>query len=379
MRAIFRSPTKVCARAARVSTAASVGLALLLSAVAVRAETNRIVIRVNDRIATLHDYETARFQLIEALRRSDLPPEQVQERLADVGLEVMSDLLEEMLLLSRGDQIDAEPTREDLDAAVLQARDNAGIDNDEEFGRALAASGFTMESFREHLGKNLTMQGVMGREVRPRIRMSEEDLRRYYQANLEDYRVPPKVNVREFVVLDTATSLAEDRMAIADSIRERLAAGEDPDALVAEFTDKGLTTPWIDVGWVSPGDLDPALEAVIWDLEVGVASAGIPARGGVHVCQVLEREEATVRPFAEVAEEIEQLEANRRYGSEMGDYLAELERNSYVVIDPPPEAASFRSVIQRRREQGLEFDERESALAGAALPAPEPGDSGSRR
>ena len=379
MRAIFRSPTKVCARAARVSTAASVGLALLLSAVAVRAETNRIVIRVNDRIATLHDYETARFQLIEALRRSDLPPEQVQERLADVGLEVMSDLLEEMLLLSRGDQIDAEPTREDLDAAVLQARDNAGIDNDEEFGRALAASGFTMESFREHLGKNLTMQGVMGREVRPRIRMSEEDLRRYYQANLEDYRVPPKVNVREFVVLDTATSLAEDRMAIADSIRERLAAGEDPDALVAEFTDKGLTTPWIDVGWVSPGDLDPALEAVIWDLEVGVASAGIPARGGVHVCQVLEREEATVRPFAEVAEEIEQLEANRRYGSEMGDYLAELERNSYVVIDPPPEAASFRSVIQRRREQGLEFDERESALAGAALPAPEPGDSGNRR
>ena len=380
MRAIFRSTTKAFApkltRADRLRGA--IGLALIGCALFVcfrapaLAESNRVVIRVNDRIATLYDYEQARRQLIEALRRSNLPPERLQQRMADVGVEVMSDLLEEMLLLSRGDQMGAEPTREEVAEAVQRARDQAGVTTDDEFVQGLAASGFTVESFREHIAKNLTMSGVMGREVRPRIRLNEEDLRRYYQKNLEDFRLPVKLNVRETVVLDTATTNPEDRAAIAQDLRERLLAGEPADEVVAGYAEKGLTTEWIAIGWVGEGDLDPALEAAIWDLEIGEFSAAVPARGGLHLFEVLDRQEATIQEFAEVSEEIEQQETNRRFASEIGEYLAELERNAYVVLNPPPEAASFRSVLTQRREEGLEYDERQRALAGAGLQVVEP-------
>ncbi len=376
MRVIFRSTTKAFVpskpgtdRFRRALGLALIGCALIgcFTARSAPAETNRIVIRVNDRIATLYDYEKARRQLIEALRRSDLPPERLQQRLADVGVEVMSDLLEEMLLLSRGDQIDARPSPQDISEAVERAREQAGVRTDEEFSEGLAASGFTVESFQEHIKKNLMMSSVMGREVRPRIRLNEEDLRRFYQKNLEDYRLPVKLNVREIVVLDTATTNAEDRAAIAQDLSERLLAGESADEVVASSAEKGLTTEWIPIGWVGEGDLDPELESAIWDLEIGEFSAAVPARGGLHLFEVLDRQEATIQEFSVVAEEIEQQETNRRFANEIGDYLAELERNSHVVIEPPPEAASFRSVLERRREEGLEYDERQRALAGAGL------------
>ncbi len=306
------------------------------------------------------------------MRRSDLPPERLQRRLADVGVEVMSDIFEELLLLSRADQIDAEPKREEIQAAVERAKEGAGIQDDEEFVQALAASGFTLDTFYEHIKKNLTMNGVMGREIRPRIRLTEEDLRRYYQLHLEDYRVPTRLEVREVVILDSATTSAEGRASIAQDIRERLVAGEPPDEVVSSYVDKGLTTAWIDLGWVSAGDLDPALEEAIWDLEAGEFSAAVPARGGLHICQVLDRKEATIQEFSEVAEAIERQETDRRFQTEIGEYLAELERNSYVVIEPPPEAAAFRSVLERRREEGLELDERQAALAGAGLAVTQP-------
>ncbi len=355
----------LAAAASRLRKPVVLALAGCVAALPALAETNRIVIRVNDRIATLQDYEKSRRQLIEVLRRSDLPPERLQQRLADVGVEVMSDLFEELLLLSRADQIGAEPRREEVEAAVQRAKEAAGIEDHGQFVEALATSGFTIETFREHLEKNLTMQGVMGQEIRPRIRLNEEDLRRYYQLHLEDFRVPTRLQVRELVVLESATANEVDRASIAQDIRERLIAGEPPDDVVGSYVDKGLTTSWIDLGWVGPGDLDPAIEEAIWELDAGEISAAVPARGGLHVCQVLERREAAIREFPEVADQIREQETNRRFQTEIGEYLAELERASYVVIEPPPEAASFRSVLERRREEGLERDERQAALAAA--------------
>ncbi len=372
MRATCHSTTRDLTASGRFRRVAALALVAVLAGLPALAETNRIVIRVNERIATLHDYERARRQLIQDLRRADLPPERLQERLADVGVEVLSDLLEEMLLLSRADQLDTEVSREDIEAAVERAKAQAAIESDEEFGQALASSGFTPSTFREHLEKNMIMQTVMGQEVRPRIRLSEEDLRRYYQQHLEDFRLPTRLEVREVIVLESATTLAEDRASIAQDIRERLLAGEPAEEVVAEYADKGLTTSWIDLEWVEAGDLDPELEEAIWDLEAGQISPPVPARGGLHICQVVERQEATIQEFAAVSDQIEQQETARRFQSEIGEYLAELERNSYVLIEPPPEAASFRTVLERRREQGLELDERGAALASAGLEVTQP-------
>ena len=49
------------------------------------ADINRIVLRVNDEIATLWEFQQRRRSRIAEIQRADLPPERRQRLLADVG------------------------------------------------------------------------------------------------------------------------------------------------------------------------------------------------------------------------------------------------------------------------------------------------------
>jgi hypothetical protein len=101
----------------------------------------------------------------------------------------------------------------------------------------------------------------------------------------------------------------------------------------------------VDLGWVDVGDLDKDLEEAVWGLQAGEVSKSVRARGGVHVLIVDEREEARLRSFVEVQEEIAAIERARLMEEEVSEYMEELKAKSYIVVNPPPEAAGFRASL----------------------------------
>ena len=58
-----------------------------------------------------------------------------------------------------------------------------------------------------------------------------------------------------------------------------------------------------------------------------------------------EREEARLLEFAEVQERIRTIEQGRLMQDEMVKYIEELKNSSYIVANPPPEAAGFRASL----------------------------------
>ena len=103
---------------------------------------------------------------------------------------------------SRADQLGVEVTDAQVDAAMGQLKQSYNIKSDEEFKAALAQSGMTEAQLRAQLRSQLRVQEVRGREVQSRVKVDEEDLRRYYRKNLEQFRQPEQVQLREVVVLD---------------------------------------------------------------------------------------------------------------------------------------------------------------------------------
>jgi hypothetical protein len=190
---------------------------------------------------------------------------------------------------------------------------------------------------------------VMGREVQSRIKLDEDDLRRIYQRDREQFKQPEQVQLREVVVLDEGgLPTAEERQALAARIRQAVAAGKSLADAVAEPSGKGQTSGVIEVGWVTPGDLDPSLEAAVWKLAPGAVSAPVAGRGGLHVMQVVDRKEARIPPFSEVQEQIRAREQRLKMQDEIGRYMAELEKKSLIVTEPPPDAVNFRRQIGTR-------------------------------
>ncbi|MFQ5349876.1 MAG: peptidylprolyl isomerase, partial [Thermoanaerobaculia bacterium] len=145
----------------------------------------------------------------------------------------------------------------------------------------------------------------------------------------------------------------EERDALAAEVRAALLAGEEGQQTLAELAGAGRATGMLDLGWIERGDLEPALERGIWDLEPGAVSEPIAARGGRHVVEILAEEEARLQPFADVQDVIRNQLREGRYEEELSNMLAELEESSYVVLNLPPEAAGFRVAGSRENRDEL--------------------------
>jgi parvulin-like peptidyl-prolyl isomerase len=206
---------------------------------------------------------------------------------------------------------------------------------------------------------------VRSREVQSRVKVDEEDLRRYYRKNLEQFRQPEQVQLREVVVLEEGGAPADERPRIAAEIRAKVAAGAALADAVADYAQKGVTSDVIELGWVSPGDLDKNLEAAVWKLPKGSLSDPVAARGGLHLVQVIDRRESRIQPFTEVSAAIQAREEERVFREEIAKYMAELEKKSLIVAHPPEEAAAF-----RRHLAAAPAGENIEGLGGTAAPPP---------
>lgn len=318
--------------------------AFLLLVPALRAEElNRIVLRVNDRIITLYEYRQQLAEQLDALNHQpDMEPDERREALATLPDRVLLNMYVDLLIQSRADELKVNITSADVDRSIQRLRESAGLETEEQMQQALASEGITMERLRELRESMLRQQVVMEQEVMSRVEPEEDDLRRFYRDNPEYFQVPERRKLREVVVLETSELGAAERAALAREIRGKLAAGTEPANVVESSAEAGTTSGVIVLGWVPEGDLAPALEEAVAGLEVGQWSEPVAARGGLHLIQLQEREEATVRSFAEVRDEIYAREKQRLSLEEYPRYLKELEEQSFIVTDPPAEAASFR-------------------------------------
>ncbi|HVR30893.1 MAG TPA: peptidylprolyl isomerase [Thermoanaerobaculia bacterium] len=326
--------------ARRRSIALVVAAALLAALPAGAASANRIIARVNDRIATLYDFEV---RLEDSLRRADLP-ESVSGRqayLTELARDVMKELFEELLVLSRADQLGITVTRTEVTEAIQRMRQANGLEDDQEFRQALAQTGLDPEQLRSQFEQQMRFQRVIGREVYSEVKLEEEDLRRYYRDHLEEFRQPEAVKLREIVVLDdTGTDPAAE--AEASRLAQELAAGRPLEEVVAGAVSAKVSEV-IELGWVESGDLAPALEQAVWSLEPGAWSEPTRSRGGVHLAQVVDRKESVIPSFKEIEPEIRAREERVRLNQQLKSYLSELEAKSFLYLDPPPEAAGFRT------------------------------------
>jgi len=339
---------------------------------------NRVVLRVNDQIATLYEFQRRRDETVREIVQRVQDPAERQQALGQVSENVFRDMFQELLLGSRADQLAVEATDQEVDAKVAEMRQAFGIKTDEEFQSALRQSNMTLEGLRAQTRRNLRIHEVMAREVYGKIKIKDEDLRKIYRQRQAEFTVPEQVQLREVVVLEDSGLPEAERMRLAAAIRGGVAAGKSlADAAAAaggaDPGNKGQISSVVEIGWVSPKDLDPKLEAAAWKLPKNGITDPVPARGGLHLVQLIDRRPQHVRPFAEVQQAIQQQEQDRLARADTTKYLADLESRSLVVADPPAEAANFRRQLGGSEDPALQGLAATGAAAGkpASPAAPE--------
>ena len=148
--------------------------------------------------------------------------------------------------------------------------------------------------------------------------ISDNDLRRRYQDNLDSYRTPERVQVRHILIKTTGVPKEEvpKLKAKAEDLLKQLKSGADFAALATKNSDDpGSAQKGGDLGWIVKGQTVPDFEKAAFSLKPKEISSVITTEYGFHIIQVLDHQAAHVQSFDEVKPQL-MAEAQKEIGAE---------------------------------------------------------------
>ena len=141
-----------------------------------------------------------------------------------------------------------------------------------------------------------------------------------------------QTRARHLLLTPNALRDEEATQALILQMRQRIQEGESLATLASEYSDdRASRQSGGDLGWVSPGQMVPAFEKAMQELEPGEVSQPVQSRFGWHLIEVEERRQADVTDSTR-RQQVQQLLSERRFEEEVQNWLREIRDSTWVEI-----------------------------------------------
>lgn len=279
-----------------------------------------ILVRVNDRIITISDF-TKRLQV----EITQIPTAPTEEEIRQLIQTMLAEMVDEMVLLERAAEKNIEVNEKMVDQALQNLREENNLLEDEAWEAAVESSGLTMEQLRERYRRTIILQRAVQGEVRP-LEITEEELRRLYEQQIEQYAVPEKVVLEQVFISDEGSS-SGDTVRRADGIVARVRGGAD---LKAEATLAGSQLQ--DLGAIPVEDCRPELKAALANVEDGGVTDPLVVPGGAQIIRLDQTIPAGYQPFSEVSDDIRRRVSAETYEGQTRGLVEKLKKEYLVEV-----------------------------------------------
>jgi len=144
-------------------------------------------------------------------------------------------------------------------------------------------------------------------KVAATIELPDAELRRVYDSNKDKYRTPERVNERH-ILISTMNKPKEEQAKLeakaADVLKQLRAGGDFAELAKKNSDDPGSAQKGGDLGWVTRGQMVKPFEEASFTLKPKEISGLVKTDYGLHIIQVMQKEEARIKPFDEVKVEL---------------------------------------------------------------------------
>ncbi len=299
---------------------------------------------VVDRVAATVDGEVVTLSEIQERAGSEydraekLPPGKEREEARGTALRRAFDqIVAEKLLAKQAQALQLEVTEQQVDAAVEDIKTRNHF-SEADLDRALADQGLERKAFRAQIRRELETYQVLQHKVRGRVKVSDDDLKNYYQTHPQEFAGEEEVHVRHiFLPLPENASPAEEaRVRTAGAkVLQRLKAGEDFARVAREVSKGPSAEDGGDLGWLRHGTIQKALEDAAFALKDGQFSGLVRAGPGLHVVKVEARRRGGAKSFEDAKEEIRTRLVDEQVGAARQQYLEELRKGAAIDVKLP--------------------------------------------
>jgi peptidyl-prolyl cis-trans isomerase SurA len=250
----------------------------------------RVVARVNDDAIT--DFELNQ-RIVFAVRSAGMQDSpDMHQRLSP---QILRQMIDERLQIQHAKGLGVPVTEAETNQRLAEIERSAGMQRGG-FRQYLQGIGVPYEVAAQPFQAGLAWTKIVRRRVRPQVEVSD--------AEIDDAMARIRANVGKtesrvaeiFVPIDKVEQ-ADDAKRAADRVNEQLRRGAPFAALAQQFSQGATAQSGGDLGWILPGSLDPALDAVIDKLPLRQASDPIRTPAGYHILYVIDRRQfASAKP-----------------------------------------------------------------------------------
>jgi peptidyl-prolyl cis-trans isomerase SurA len=297
---------------------------------------DRVAATVDGEVVTLSEIEERGAAELRRAAALPLGPER-DEAHARALRRAFDQIVSEKLVEKQAKALQLEVTETQIDAAIEDIKSRNHFDDDQ-LARALESQGLDRPTFRAQIRRELENYQVMQAKVRSRVKVTDDDLKNYYQTHPQEYGGEPELHVRHiFLPLPDGSSKADEAKvrAAGERVLQRLKTGEDFATVAREVSKGPSAADGGDLGWLRRGTIQKALEDAAFALKDGQISGLIHAGPGLHVVKVEARRVGGARSFDDVKEEIRNRLLDEQVTATRQQVLDELRRGAVIEVKIP--------------------------------------------
>lgn len=266
---------------------------------------NAIVAVVNDEIITLYDVNRDAQPVIRENEKKAPLDDAARSR---IRRSVLDSLVEKKLVEQKIKELNIKVGEDEIRQAMDDVKRQNNL-NQEGLVKALAAQGISYDQYHSQLQEQLERLKLVSMEVRSRIQVGENEVRAYYDANLDKYREDDSFRARHIFFKTSEKAPADEikrAMTTALTVLAEAKSGKDFAELARKYSeDPAARKDGGDLGSFKKGDMQPELEQAILALKPGEVSELVYTPLGFHLIKLESRITGTPKPFESLKAEIE--------------------------------------------------------------------------
>ncbi|MDQ3264870.1 MAG: peptidyl-prolyl cis-trans isomerase [Myxococcota bacterium] len=274
-----------------------------------------------DVVASVNGEPVSRAEFEGELARSVEGGEKSVEQLEPLKRATLESMVERVLLLQTAKQLAVAATDAEVDREVLRVSSDYPA---AAFDAELAKRQLTMAEFKQKEAARLTVEKLFKEHVYPRVALTEEEIRHYYEEHSDEFNEPEQVRAAQIVV----KGLDEARR-----IQQQLRSGKRFADLARRYSLSADAKVGGDLGFFARGVMPPKFDEVAFKLATNQISDVVETEYGFHLFRILEKRPAKKRELVDVRREVEAklLEEKRVLAQE--SFLKALREKAQIVVN----------------------------------------------
>lgn len=246
--------------------------------------------------------------------------------------ETLDLLILKNLLLKKAATGDKEQATKLMEEKIAEAPEGV-------MGQQARLLGVTEEAFKQEIVEQGIATLVVDREFKPKVVVTEEMSRKFYNENQPSFEMPEMVRAAH-VLLATRTPEGEElseedkkkKLATAGQVAERAKKGEDFAALAKEFSDDPGSKDTGGEYTFPRGRMVEKFETTAFGMEPGQVSDVITTQFGYHVIKLYEKLPARVQPFNEAEARIKEFLGRQELQRILHEFVQQARQNPSIQI-----------------------------------------------